>query len=461
MSSVLRRLVTVLGFRVNKTGLGDYEKSINSLRKNVFQLQLSFNSLKFAARGALFGNVVTSAVGLSVAKTANGLNDLSKKTGLSIQSLQALDLMSLKLGNSAGEVTKTFSGLSAQISKIQNPIQRLTTLQNLAIEKNKNLRSVFNQTGEAFQKQEREARVLTSFFSEQDLANSKKYIESWGEFRTILDNIRTDIGKSYMPAFNSLTSSFKNWYLENRMFIKQLSGALTSGLSFGLEIVGKSVNNLIGPITKLFSFFAESPLFLKKASEGIQILGTSFSYLYPLLLPVSRTLKVILLSITAISKVIEDFKGWSSGMQSVFGEFFGSFDLYAEKLQSLKKTFWLPSYLEDLRRQKAQDEEKILKREQVVLTDEEWDARNPLEDWLDFIGSKKEQFLPSFNLNPAPGLESNKNVVVNPTFSFKIDNINLSSNSKEEAKKAAENIVSIVRKEIDFSFSELVNNLKL
>ena len=33
MSTVLRRLVTVLGFRINKTGLGDYEKSKIQLKK--------------------------------------------------------------------------------------------------------------------------------------------------------------------------------------------------------------------------------------------------------------------------------------------------------------------------------------------------------------------------------------------------------------------------------------------
>ena len=130
MSTVFRRLVTVLGFRINKTGIGDYEKSINSLKKNVYQLDLSFRNLKFAMRGVVFGNVVLSGVALGVAKTVTSLDELSNKVGLSIRNIKALELVSQKTGNSYGELTKTMSSFADKVSKIQNPIIRLNTLQS-------------------------------------------------------------------------------------------------------------------------------------------------------------------------------------------------------------------------------------------------------------------------------------------------------------------------------------------
>lgn len=487
MSTVLRRLVTVLGFRINKTGLGDYEKSINSLKKNVNQLNLSFNGLKFATRGIFFGNVVLSGVALGVAKTANSLDELSKKTGLTSGKIQALELVSQKFGNSYGEITKTMAGFADKISKIKDPLLRLNTLQSLMIDKNKKLANVFKQSSDSFKKSMLEASSLTNIFTPKNIADSKEYIKNWAEFRTILDNLRTTIGLSYMPVFNKLTISFKNWYLQNKELIGNLSNILTNVLGKGLMLLGDIFGSVLKPIGSLINYVSKLEKefgFLRDTMSGV---GVIFSYVLPLFLPISRTFKLITIGVIALNDVFEDLIGWTKGVDSAFGLLFGKFekwrgvlDGFSEPIKSLLKptldlfkilnhpNFKPPSFTQN------NDKDSKLKLSSNLNSDlsffkSDTDFSNQKQiSKQSFFSSNRELFKPepfkpdfiSSSLNK--NTTKSQNINLSPNFSIKIDNISVGDNvSADQARSTALNISELIKKELELNFSDLVNNLSI
>jgi hypothetical protein len=488
MSTVLRRLVTVLGFRINKTGIGDYEKSINSLKKNVNQLNLSFNSLKFATRGIFFGNVVLSGVALGVAKTANSLDELSKKTGLTSDKIQALELVSQKFGNSYGEITKTMASFADKVSKIKDPLLRLNTLQSLMIDKNKKLANVFNQSSDSFKKSILEASNLTNIFTPKNIADSKEYIKNWAEFRTILDNLRTTIGLSYMPVFNKLTISFKNWYLQNKELIGNLSNILTNVLGKGLMLLSDVFGSVLKPIGSLINYVSKLEKefgFLSKTMSG---LGVIFSYVLPLFLPISRTFKLITVGVIALNDVFEDLIGWTKGIDSVFGLVFGKFEKWQGVLDSFSKSMLsvknsTMSFFKDLYSFQNIDFSKInlsvptfkQKKDNSFLNSSfiapdkdsiNYDFNKNIKK--SFFSPNREPFTPepfrpdfiSSNLNR--NTTKSQNINLSPNFSIKIDNVSVGDNvTADQARSTALNISELIKKELELNFSDLVNNLNI
>jgi hypothetical protein len=478
MSTVLRRLVTVLGFRINKTGLGDYEKSINSIKKNVNQLNLSFNSLKFATRGIFFGNVVLSGVALGVAKTAKSLDDLSEKVGVGIGDIQALELMSQKLGNSYGEITKTMSGFAEQVSHIRNPVLRLNTLQSLMVDKNKKLANVFNQSSESFKKLVAESSSLVNVFSKKNIQDSKEYIKSWAEFRIILDNIRTDIGLSYMPLFNELSLKFKNWYLENRQSIKTFSTIITSVLGKSLDFLSGILGSILTPIGKAISFLTEFDDKTNILSKTISALGGVLNYTFPLFLPFSKTIKIISVAFVGLNAVIQDFLGWVDGIDSVFGTVFGKWESvlngFTNSLSAVKNS--LKGFWQAINPTKTIQEfftpklpELNLKKTSSIFS-KNINSEMPSFDKVVFDtpnfnnSSSKISGFNEFGLRASNQIKTNakgsKNVSLNPNFSIRIDNISIADNMNyDQAKSTALNISEIIKKELELTFSDFVNNL--
>jgi hypothetical protein len=492
MSTVLRRLVTVLGFRINKTGIGDYEKSINSLKKNVNQLNLSFNSLKFATRGIFFGNVVLSGVALGVAKTANSLDELSKKTGLTSGKIQALELVSQKFGNSYGEITKTMAGFADKVSKIKDPLLRLNTLQSLMIDKNKKLANVFKQSSDSFKKSMLEASNLTNIFTPKNIADSKEYIKNWAEFRTILDNIRTTIGLSYMPVFNKLTISFKNWYLQNKELIGNLSNILTNVLGKGLMLLGDIFGSVLKPIGSLINYVSKLEKefgFLQQTMSGV---GVIFSYVLPLFLPISRTFKLITVGVIALNDVFEDLIGWTKGIDSVFGLVFGKFEKWQGVLDSFSKSvlsvtnqtmtlfkglsninFKFPSFNQN------NDKDSNSKLSSNLVSKNSFFKPNKESLNTQFLNQKElskqsffnpnrefftpEPFKPDFiSSNFNKNTTKSQNINLSPNFSIKIDNVSVGDNvTADQARSTALNISELIKKELELNFSDLVNNLSI
>lgn len=491
MSTVLRRLVTVLGFRINKTGLGDYEKSINSLKKNVNQLNLSFNSLKFATRGIFFGNVVLSGVALGVAKTANSLDELSKKTGLTSDKIQALELVSQKFGNSYGEITKTMAGFADKVSKIKDPLLRLNTLQSLMIDKNKKLTNVFKQSSDSFKKSMLEASSLTNVFTPKNIADSKEYIKNWAEFRTILDNLRTTIGLSYMPVFNKLTISFKNWYLQNKELIGNLSNILTNVLGKGLMLLGDIFGSILKPIGSLINYVSKLEKEFGFLQKTMSDLGVIFSYALPFFLPISRTFKLITVGVIALNDVFEDLIGWTKGIDSVFGLVFGKFEKWQGVLDNFTKSMLsvknsTMSFFKDLYSFQNIDFNKINFKNPFFKQNKDNSNLNsnsnsslfsPNQDLMNslnnnakksFFSSNRERFTPepfkpdftssNFNKNTT----KSQNINLSPNFSIKIDNVSVGDNvTADQARSTALNISELIKKELELNFSDLVNNLSI
>lgn len=454
MSTALRRLVTVLGFRINKTGLGDYEKSINSLKKNVNQLSLSFNNLKFATRGIFFGNVVLSGVALGVAKTAKSLDDLSQKVGLSVGSIQILEASSQKLGNSYGEITKTMSSFADKVSNIKNPILRLNTLQSLMIEKNKKLSDVFNLTSESFKKLNAESAQLVNVFSQKNIQDSKEYIKSWSEFRLILDNIRTDIGLAYMPMFNELSLKFKNWYLENRDTIKGFSIAITSILGKSLQFLSQVFETVLNPIRFLIRNIISLEENFKIFSKTLDGVGMVFSYVYPLFLPFGSTVKILSTAFVFLNTVIEDFVGWMNGVDSVFGSVFGSWNNTLDKFNnSLKNT---NNLLNNVLLKPFNNIIEPVNGLYKVYKQNKIKVESSTNDSIPSI------ITPNFSSsNQLNKIDKNKNINLTPSYSIKIDNISVGSNiSFDQAKSFGDDIGNIIKDKIEFIFLDMVNNLK-
>ena len=459
MSTVLRRLVTVLGFRINKTGLGDYEKSINSLKKNVYQLDLSFRNLKFAMRGVVFGNVVLSGVALGVAKTVTSLDELSNKVGLSIGNIKALELVSQKTGNSYGELTKTMSSFADKVSKIQNPIIRLNTLQSLMIEKNKKLANVFNQSTDGFKKSIAEVSSLTNVFTQKNIEDSKQYIRNWSEFRTILDEVRNQIGLSYMPVFNELTTKFKGWYLENKEFIKNISTVLSTVLGKSLMILGDIVGSIIYPFKVMTNLLFEVDKIWGTFTKTIDGLALGFQYLLPAILPVSRLVKVLSFSFLFLSDVIKDITGWMNGLDSVSEKFFGKWENYTKSFSNFSSSLKdsTKSLMNTLSNLSAKDLFPSLSDKEVKI--------NSIVSNVDKKFTNPSLTSPSFfNKNNLGSRNDAKSVNVAPSFSIKIENISVGDNvSSSQAESTALKISEMISKEVDTSFklmfSDLTNNV--
>lgn len=458
MSTVLRRLVTVLGFRINKTGIGDYEKSINSLKKNVYQLDLSFRNLKFAMRGVVFGNVVLSGVALGVAKTVTSLDELSKKVGLSIGNIKALELVSQKTGNSYGELTKTMSGFADKVSKIQNPIIRLNTLQSLMIEKNKKLANVFNQSTNGFKKSIAEVSNLTNVFTQKNIEDSKQYIRNWSEFRTILDEVRNQIGLSYMPVFNELTTKFKGWYLENKEFIKNISTVLSTVLGKSLMILGDIVGSIISPFKTMINLLFEVDKISGVFSKSLEGITIGFQYLLPAILPVSRLVKALSISFLFLSDVIKDITGWMSGLDSVSEKFFGKWENYTKSFSNFS------SSLKDATKSFMKTASEFSVAGLFDFKDKEVKIKT-INDNVDKKFTNPSLTSPSFyNKNNSSSRNDAKNVNVAPSFSIKIENISVGDNvSSSQAESTALKISEMISKEVDTSFklmfSDLTNNV--
>lgn len=459
MSTVLRRLVTVLGFRINKTGLGDYEKSINSLKKNVYQLDLSFRNLKFAMRGVVFGNVVLSGVALGVAKTVTSLDELSNKVGLSIGNIKALELVSQKTGNSYGELTKTMSSFADKVSKIQNPIIRLNTLQSLMIEKNKKLANVFNQSTNGFKKSIAEVSSLTNVFTQKNIEDSKQYIRNWSEFRTILDEVRNQIGLSYMPIFNELTTKFKGWYLENKEFIKNISTVLSTILGKSLMILGDIVGSIISPFKTMINLLFEVDKISGVFSKSLEGITIGFQYLLPAILPVSRLVKVLSISFLFLSDVIKDITGWMNGLDSVSEKFFGKWENYTKSFSNFSSSLKdsTKSLMNTLSNLSAKDLFPSLNDKEVKI--------NSVISNVDKKFTNPSLTSPSFyNKNNSSSRNNVKSVNVAPSFSIKIENISVGDNvSSSQAESTALKISEMISKEVDTSFklmfSDLTNNV--
>lgn len=458
MSTVFRRLVTVLGFRINKTGIGDYEKSINSLKKNVYQLDLSFRNLKFAMRGVVFGNVVLSGVALGVAKTVTSLDELSNKVGLSIGNIKALELVSQKTGNSYGELTKTMSSFADKVSKIQNPIIRLNTLQSLMIEKNKKFASVFNQSTDGFKKSIAEVSSLTNVFTQKNIEDSKQYIRNWSEFRTILDEVRNQIGLSYMPVFNQLTTRFKGWYLENKEFIKNISTVLSTVLGKSLMILSDIVSSIISPFKTITNLLFEVNKVSGVFSKSLEVLTIGFQYLLPAMLPISRLAKVLSVSFLFLSDVIKDIGGWISGLDSVSEKFFGKWENYTKSFSNFS------SSLKDATKSFMKTASEFSFAGLFDFKDKEVKI-NSVVNKIDKSFTNPDSIRPSFyNKNNSGSRNDVKSLNVAPSFSIKIENISVGDNvSSSQAESTAMKISEMISKEVDTSFklmfSDLINNV--
>jgi hypothetical protein len=259
--SVVRELVTLLGWDVDERKLGEYEGRVESLKKNLRRLAIA---------AGLTGAAIT-AIAVKTARQGDELVKTGQRLGLSIQKLQewrfiaqrsrveaaTFDMAIQRFGRrfaeasrGTGEAVQALARMrvatrdqTGQIRDLDEALtETLMVLQKWPNEQERNalamklfdsegvrLVQIAEQGEEGIAKLRDRFRELGGALSEEGARRAVEANDAWTDFTTSLNGLVFDMGTELLPAITNFLSVITEWIVKNRTLVTVI-GWLTIGL---------------------------------------------------------------------------------------------------------------------------------------------------------------------------------------------------------------------------------------
>ena len=336
---IVRKLFTLLGFKTDKKGFRDADKSINKIKQTLIRVA----SLLVA------GKVVKGIAGIATetAKLADEVSKIADKLGVGTSALQEFrfaaqltgvttrtaDLAlqrftrrSAEAAKGTGEAKDALKELGVRLKDSQGNLRPISDLLGDVAEGLKNAKTqgdrlrlsfkLFDSEGaalvntlkggrDAFNAMAEEARATGGIFDEELIRASVEFTDQQTKMRLVIRGVKNVIAKELLPFMIRATNRTINWVKANRQLIR-------SGIVRFIEKTTLAIRRLLRFMRRLFDAFNELP----KASRLFIGIAAAVGVLALIL---NSPIGLMLLFIGLVALAIEDFETWKEGGDSLFG----------------------------------------------------------------------------------------------------------------------------------------------
>lgn len=336
---IVRKLFTLLGFKTDKKGFRDANKSIDKIKQTLIRV----------AGLLVAGKVVKSIAGIATetAKLADEVSKIADKLGVGTDALQEFrfaaqltgvttrtaDLAlqrftrrSAEAAKGTGEAKDALKELGVRLKDSQGNLRPISELLGDVAEGLKNAKTqgdrlrlsfkLFDSEGaalvntlkggrDAFNAMAEEARATGGIFDEELIRASVEFTDQQLKMRLVLRGVKNVIAKELLPFMIRATNRTINWVKANRQLIR-------SNLVKFIQRTAIAIRRLLRSMRRLFDAFNELP----KASRLFIGVAAAVGVLA---LIMSSPIGLMLLFIGLVALIIEDFETWEEGGDSLFG----------------------------------------------------------------------------------------------------------------------------------------------
>lgn len=268
--SVIRELVTLLGFDVDEKALKEYEKKVDSIRRNLRRMTIAAGIAGAAIAGAV---IRTTQLGNNIAKT-------SKRLGLGVVQLQkyrfafaqaevseqtfdmAVQRAGRRLAEAAkgtGEAVKAVAELNIELKDENGNLRDLDALLMDAFDalsevenqtdRNRLAMKLFDSEGvrlvQGLEKGNKALKANMKLFgdtgaviSEETAKAAEELSDEWGILMAVMNGMVVGIGAHFLPVVTDLLKALREWFTRYRDLVIVV-GSLTIGLiAFSAVVFG-------------------------------------------------------------------------------------------------------------------------------------------------------------------------------------------------------------------------------
>jgi hypothetical protein len=254
-STVVRELVTLLGFEVDEAKMKRYDKLVKAARKNLRRMAIAGG----LAAGAVAG------IAAAVARAGDDLAKTSRRLGLSIEALQewrfaaqrggiasqTFDMAIQRFGRRAAEAargtgaavgalgrlrvqTRDANGqirsmddllqdALAALADIESPLERNALAMKLFDSEGVKVVQMLEGGSKALAETRAEFRKLGAIMDDQTAKVSEETVDAWGDLRTALFGVVLEMGTVLMPIVRDFLKILTEWIARNRTLLSILS----------------------------------------------------------------------------------------------------------------------------------------------------------------------------------------------------------------------------------------------
>ena len=335
---IVRKLFTLLGFKTDKKGFRDADKSLQKIKQTALRV----------AAILVAGRVVKSiaSIATETAKLSDEVSKVAEKLGVTTDALQefrfaaqltgvpirtadlALQRFTRRTAEAAqgeGEAKAALKELGVQLVDSQGKLRPVGDLLADVAEGLKNTKTqgdrlrlsfnLFDSEGaalvntlkggrDAFNAMAEEARATGGIFDEELIKASIEFTDQQTKMKLVLQGVKNIIAKELLPFMIRMTNRIIGWVKANRELLK---GKI-------VEFIQRIVNmgrRVMRFFRRLFDAFNELP----KASKLILGVAASVAVLALIL---QSPVALLLLIIGLVALVIDDFETWEEGGDSLF-----------------------------------------------------------------------------------------------------------------------------------------------
>lgn len=344
---VVKELVALLGIKTDKKGFDQAESGMGRVIKIAKAAAAAFAALK----------IVQFAKGVveETAAAGDAIDKLSKRSGIGAIALQEWGHAAELSGASMGDVEMTIKRLQAaqveaadgvatyadefkrlgvdvkdtdgnfkettdlllEMSDAVNGLESQAEKTNVAMKlmgrSGTTLLPMLASGSEGIREMLEEMKALGGVMDEDLIKASADYIDNQRRMEVAMIGVKNFIAKELLPAINSLTTGFIDWWKANGLIIRQQMGIVFGRIG---RVILANVR-FFGRLVKIVFDFVANLSPLQKRILGI---GAAVTALGALILagPIGK----IILLISLIGLLIEDFEVWRKGGKSVIGDLF-------------------------------------------------------------------------------------------------------------------------------------------
>lgn len=384
---IVRELVTKLGFQTDEKKVQSYKEAIGTLTKTLAGVTAAAGAAGFALFSFVKGEAkvadesaklsrqlgitaseleafqfaenITGATGFSQSlQNVNArLAEAARGTGRAKRALEAYGIATTDANGGARnlrdflpEIAETMKSMTeSQAADLARQIGLTPQSILLMREGSEGLQSLMNRFDE-----------LGGGIEEADAQAFEVFNDTITEGQLTIKSIRRTLAISLLPTMQHVVETVRDWFLENRKIIQQRLTKAIEVVTKSLKIFWSFLSRTIKIIDAVVQTFGGWENVLKilglafaafigiRAVKAIAVLITALKALGVAILtnPAGLLTAALVGLLVVIGLIVEDVYHWIKGNDSLFGNFFGSFDKVAQKAKAvwfeIKKSFFDP-----------------------------------------------------------------------------------------------------------------------
>lgn len=276
-STIVRELVTLLGFEVDEAKMKRYDKLVSEARKNLRRmaiagglaagavagiaaavaragddlaktgrrLGLSIEALQEWRFAAQRGGVATATFDMAVQRFGRRAAEAARGTGVAVQALGRLGVRTRDANGQIRSMDDLLQDALGALADIESPLERNALAMKLFDSEGVRVVQMLEGGSKALAETRAEFRKLGAVIDDQTAKVGEETVDAWTDFRTALFGVVIEMGKVLMPIVRDFLKVMTEWISRNRTLLSILSMtaiALTalSAAIFGIIAVKKA-----------------------------------------------------------------------------------------------------------------------------------------------------------------------------------------------------------------------------